>query len=298
MSQSWVSQKERSNPFTLRLICWIALNISRPFARLWLYPITLYFLLTSPKVRRSSHHYLRRIPNKKGNLIEITKHIYCFAATVLDRVYFLTNQQHLFDINIHGKEIMDEVIKSKKGCILLGAHVGSFEALRCLAISHEHLPLKIMIHQNHNAMITKILDELNPEITQSIINLSDDDALFQMKESIDDGQLIGILGDRILPGVKQIECELLGDKIAMPVGPITLGSVLHVPIIVFYGLYEGGNRYSVHIEKLRDAKVIPRKKRDAVVAQTIHDYTSNIEAKIIQNPYNWFNFYDFWNDNA
>jgi len=296
MNKSWADEKERSNPFTLRLICWIALNLSRPFARFWLYPITLYFLLTSPRVRFSSRNYLKRIPGKTGNLIQVAKHIFCFSATILDRVYFLTDQYDLFDITVHGSEILNKVVAQKKGCILLGAHIGSFEALRCLAITHENLPLKIMIYQNHNEMITKILDELNPKVTASVINLADDNALLQMKESIDEGYLIGMLGDRVMEKEKQATCSLLGDNVAMPAGPLSLASILQVPVIQFYGIYLGGNRYKFIIEELMEVNSAPRKERNEIVEKYMKIYTHSLEQKIKEYPYNWFNFFDYWGD--
>ena len=296
MNKSWADEKERSNPFTLRLICWIALNLSRPFARFWLYPITLYFLLTSPRVRFSSKNYLKRIPGKTGNLFQIAKHIFSFSATILDRVYFLTDQYDLFDITVQGSEILDKVVAQKKGCILLGAHVGSFEALRCLAITHENLPLKIMIYQNHNEMITKILDELNPKVTASVINLADDNALLQMKESIDEGYLIGMLGDRVMQKEKQATFSLLGDNVAMPAGPLALASILQVPVIQFYGIYLGGNRYKFIIEELMEVNSAPRKERNEIVEKHMQFYTHSLEQKIKQYPYNWFNFFDYWGD--
>lgn len=297
MSQNWKDEKERSNPFTLRIICWIALNLSRSFARLWLYPITLYFLLTSPRVRFSSRNYLKRIPGKNGNIFQIAKHIYYFSATVLDRVYFLTNQLYRFEIEIHGGENIDKVLEEKTGCILLGSHLGSFEALRCLGINRQHLPLKIMMYHDHNGMITKVLDELNPEIAASVINLADHNALFKMKESIEQGDFIGMLGDRVMQDEKQVVCQLLGDEVTMPAGPITLASLLQVPVIQFYGIYLGGNRYSIHIEKLADTIPASRKNRNDIVTQYMQKYTDSMEKKIKKYPYNWFNFFDYWGDN-
>lgn len=296
MSRSWTDEKERSNPFTLRLICWIALNLSRTFARLWLYPITLYFLITSPRVRFSSRNYLKRVPNKTGSLYEIAQHVFCFSATILDRVYFLTGQQHLFDVKFYGNELLDKVIDNNKGAILLGAHVGSFEALRCLAITNKNLPLKIMMYQDHNEMITKILEELNPDVTASVINLADGNALLQMKESIDKSYLIGMLGDRAMVGEKQTICRLLNDDVPMPTGPLILASILKIPVLQFYGIYLGGNKYSFHIEELTDAVDIPRNQRSDFVEKNIQKYTTSVENMIVQHPYNWFNFYDFWGD--
>ena len=270
--------------------------MSRSFARLWLYPITLYFLLTAPQVRISSRNYLKRVPGKSGSIFEIAKHIHCFAATILDRVYFLTDQQSLFDIEMNGRELIDEVVNEKTGCLLLGTHLGSFEALRCLAIMHDKLPLKIMIYQNHNAMISKVMEELNPDISDSVINLGDEQALLKMKESIDEGALIGILGDRVTDGTRQVNCQLLNGDVFMPAGPLTCASILQVPVLLFFGVYKGGNQYSIHIEKLTDSIPAARQNRDEIVAQYVQKYTDTIEVMIKRYPYNWFNFYDYWGD--
>jgi len=296
MSPVWKEQKERSNPFTLRLICWIALNTSRRLARLWLYPITLYFLLTAPTARVASKNYLRRIPGKTGNIWQVTQHIFCFSATILDRVYFLTDQKHRFDIKVEGRDILDKLLEQNSGCILLGAHIGSFEALRCLAISYDKLPLKIMMYSDHNAMITKILDELNPTVADSVINLADDDALLKMKECIDEGDLIGMLGDRVSKGEKFVTCTLLGEQVNMTAGPISLASIMQVPVIVFYGIYHGGNKYSIFIENLSDSISAPRKSRSQVVADYMQQFSNSMEVKIKQYPYNWFNFFDYFGD--
>ena len=100
----WTEQTERSNPFTLRLICYIALNLSRGFTRLLLWPITLYFFIGSPSARYASGQYLRRVPGCKGNAWQIIRHIHHFSAVVLDRVYFLTDQFQRFSIDIYDEE--------------------------------------------------------------------------------------------------------------------------------------------------------------------------------------------------
>ena len=46
MSGNWEQQEERSNPLMLRLLLWIAHALGRRTARLLLYPIVGYFLVT------------------------------------------------------------------------------------------------------------------------------------------------------------------------------------------------------------------------------------------------------------
>jgi predicted LPLAT superfamily acyltransferase len=298
LSEVWTDQKERSNPLTLRFICKFAQLMPRCITRLWLWPITLYFFLFAPKVRRASRHYLKRVPGKSGSVGEIFKHLYTFASVVLDRVYFLTDKFDKFNIDIHGAEVLDTVLLNQSGAILLGAHLGSFEAMRCLAIRHAHLPLKIMMYHDHNAMITRVLDELNPNVAKAVINLAEPGALLQAKEALESGCMIGMLGDRVLPDEKCVQSVLFGKMVSMPAGPITLATMLGVPVIVFFGIYQGRNQYAVRLQLLGEAQQIPRNKRSEVVTELTQKYVDSIEEILRQYPYNWFNFYDYWGDES
>ena len=160
-----------------------------------LYPITFYFYLTSAQVRVASKNYLRRISPLTGNPWQVAKHIFYFSATILDRVYFLTDQFHRFDIKIHGIEHIEAQQASGKGCILLGAHFGSFELLRALAVQSK-MPFKILMYQDHNAMITQIFNSLNPDVAKSVINLANNSAMLKMNECLAAGDMVGMLGDR------------------------------------------------------------------------------------------------------
>ena len=295
MNKDWTDKKERSNPATLQLICWIALHTSRFIARLFVGPITLYFYLTSAQVRHASYHYLRRIPGFNGNPWQVMKHIFTFSATILDRVYFLTDQFHRFEINIHGLEHINEQQVSGKGCILLGAHLGSFELLRALAVRGK-MPFKILMYQDHNAMITKIFNSLNPNIEKSVINLANENAMLEMSECLNNGEMIGMLGDRYIEKDKRLSCKLLGDDIELPSGPMTLAAITNVPVIFFCGIYCGKNKYEIYIEKISDAVQLSRVERKDFVENMTKKYADRIEHYIKKHPYNWFNFYNYWKD--
>lgn len=297
MSQHWTEKKERSNPATLKLICFIALHTSRFFARLFLYPITLYFYLTSAQVRIASRNYLKRLTRLSGNSWQVAKHIFYFSATILDRVYFLTDQFYRFDIKINGMEYIEAQKKTGEGCILLGAHLGSFELLRALAVQSK-MPFKILMYQDHNAMISKIFNSLNPEVAKSVINLANNNAMLEMHECLKAGDMVGMLGDRYIENDKKINCQLLGGDVEFPAGPITLATITKVPVIFFCGVYCGKNKYEIHIEKLAEAKQLPRGDRDSYVKETTQKYVDRIEYYLKKYPYNWFNFYDFWHDES
>ncbi|MFO7604389.1 MAG: lipid A biosynthesis acyltransferase [Gammaproteobacteria bacterium] len=295
MAHAWAEQKERSNPLTLKLICWLALHTSRAFARLLLYPITAYFYVTAPQARRASANYLRRVWQRPPTRRDVLRHIHCFAATILDRVYFLTDQMERFDIEMVGVELFDDYVRHKQGCILLGAHLGSFDALRSLAINRSEIRLKIMMYHDHNAMMMRVLDSLNARVAEAIINLADDNALLKMQEALEQGDMVGTLADRS-GEEKTCTCQLLGEAVELPTGPLTIATIVQAPVLMFFPLYLGGNRYAIYFEKLSEPLQVPRSERAEVVAALAQQYASRLEHYIKLAPLNWFNFYDYWRD--
>jgi predicted LPLAT superfamily acyltransferase len=226
----------------------------------------------------------------------VARHFFWFASTILDRVYFLSGQHGDFDIKIHGRELIDEKVNKVEGCILLGSHVGSFEVLRTLAVNKLKMPLKVLMYRSHNQVITRILDALNPEISESVIDLADPNALLKSSEFTKDGYIVGILGDRVSEGDRTVTVELLGAPVELNTGPMRLAAVLEVPVIFFVGLYLGGNKYEIYFEELASYKGLGREDRDAQVRRDMQKYAALLEKYVKYQPYNWFNFYDFWHD--
>ena len=103
MTQSWQDHKEQSTPLALKSIRWIALNLGRPVARLLLYPITVYYLVFARSQRQASKLYLARVLHRKPTLLDVARHIHCFASTILDRVYLMTGQFEKLDITFPRK---------------------------------------------------------------------------------------------------------------------------------------------------------------------------------------------------
>src|SRR6266511_1575401 len=88
----WTALPERGTPTSLRLLAWIGIHIGRWAARLLLYPITFYFVITARAVRRTSYEYLKRVRGYPAHWWHVFRHFHCFAATILDRLYLLRGE--------------------------------------------------------------------------------------------------------------------------------------------------------------------------------------------------------------
>ena len=244
-SAGWKHDKERGSVFLILLIRWIAEHLGRGIARTILIPIVIYFLLVLPRQRKASLEYLDNVLGHKARWMDVAKHIHHFAATILDRVYFLAGQFQRFDIKLHNHELVLDYFKKGEGCILLGSHLGSFEVMRSLGIKDKKLPIKIIMDRQHNTKITKIFEQLDSEMTASILELDGPMSMLQLQETLSKGGFIGLLGDRITADRTTAQCQFMGKTAEFPTNPYLLAHILAVPVIVFYGLYQGGNRYDI-----------------------------------------------------
>ena len=292
----WTSLPERGTPLSLRVIAWIAIHVGRRGARLLLYPITLYFVITARSARRTSYEYLERLRGERAHWWHVFRHFHCFAATILDRVYLLRGEFERFDVTVHGKEIVHRQIESGKGAILLGSHLGSFEVLRALGVMQRSVPLKVLMDTLHNENITRFFDALNPTVAGTVIAPDRPDTLIRVKETLDAGSFIGMLGDRASGGDKKTQCLFLSAPATFPPGPVLLAATMRCPVILFFGLYRGENSYEIYFEHFADEITLDRDHRAKDIQLWMQRYAERLEHYARLAPYNWFNFYPFWNE--
>jgi predicted LPLAT superfamily acyltransferase len=290
----WATLPERGTSASVRALAWIALHTGRRVARLLLHPITLYFFITAHAARRMSYEYLHRVRGRAARWWHVLRHFHCFAATILDRVYLLRGDFKHFRVTVHGKELLQEQIEAGKGGVLLGSHLGSFEVLRALGVMRRSFPLKVLMDTRHNQNITRFFDALNPVIAGTVIEPDRPDTLIRVKESLDAGYFIGMLGDRVFGADKTTRCEFLGAPATFPAGPVLLAATMHCPVFLFFGVYRGGNRYEIYFEHFADEIRLDRDRRAEDVQLWMQRYAARLAHYAHLAPYNWFNFYSFW----
>src|SRR5258708_39418177 len=86
-SDRWVSVPERGTPASLGLIAWIAERAGRPLARLLLFPIIVYFLITARTARRASFEFLKRARGSSVHWWHGFPHFFYFSPPILDRLF-------------------------------------------------------------------------------------------------------------------------------------------------------------------------------------------------------------------
>jgi predicted LPLAT superfamily acyltransferase len=298
----WKQRPERSNMFWLRLMTWISLTLGRRAARVVLYGIAAYFMAFAPAARRMSLIYLHRVlklsPFQKVGWRHLFRHFLAFASAIHDRVYLVNNRFDLFDIRIHNQQLIDNVIADGRGVFLIGAHLGSFEVLRAIGRRQPGLRVAMVMYEENARKINAALTAINPHAQQDIIALGHIDSMIRVHELLDNGTIVGMLGDRSLGRDETYAIDFLGDKAHLPLGPFRMAAILRRPVLFMTGLYRGGNRYDVHFETLADFSALPSRGRTQAVHVAMTRYAALMEHYCYGAPYNWFNFFDFWRESA
>lgn len=293
-TNSWAAMPERGTPALLRLGAWIGVHLGRLTARLLLYPITFYFVISANAARQSSYEYLERIWQRQPRWWHVFRHFHWFAATILDRLYLLRGEFERFEVTFHQREILHRQIESGKGCILLGSHLGSFEVLRALGFSNEKITIKVLMDERNAPLIRELIQKLNPAVADTVIQVGDVDTMLQVRECLERGTLVGIMGDRLMSQGQLVMCDFLGSPAAFPSGVMRLAHAVSTPVVLFFGLYQGGNRYDVHLELLSQTVRLSPERREDDVRQWTQHYADRLAQYSRDAPDNWFNFYDFW----
>jgi predicted LPLAT superfamily acyltransferase len=292
----WQERPEAGGRLATRLMRLLALGLGRPLARFVTFFAALYFMIRRGPERAASRAYLERILGRRPGWLDVYRHFLCFSTVVLDRVYLMADRFSRFDVQIFGLDQVRASLQPGRGVLLLSAHLGSFDALRVLSLRNPGISIRILLDVGQNPGLSDLLNELNPALAATIIDARRPGPalVLEMQEQLERNGVVSTLADRLRPGNPAITASFLGARASFPASPWLLASALHVPVVLAFGLYRGGNRYDLHFEKFAFELPRDRGARGAALESVVQRFADRLEHFARQAPYNWFNLYDFW----
>ncbi len=294
----WYKIPEAGTVLGIRLVVLIARAFGRRLAGWILYIPALYYALVRGHARRASRDYLGRV-GQPATFANIVRHLHTFAQVSLDRLFFATGRVEPFQFEHFNHDRLVELSNSGRGVLLLGAHLGSFEVMRCRAKEFS-IPINVVVDFSNARRISGVLRALAPDVDTRLISLVPDPlaAMLAIRSAIDRGELVAILGDRQpqtqVGDSRAVVTEFLGGEAAFPAGPWLIAHTLRCPVYFVAGVYTRPNHYALHFEFLADEVRLDRRQRAADLARYAKTYAAMLETYTRSAPLNWFNFYDFW----
>jgi predicted LPLAT superfamily acyltransferase len=294
--EEWQRRPEGGGRFALWLLRTLAFKVGRPMARVIAYFTALYFMIRRGPERAASRVYLRRVLGRRATIFEVYRHFLYFSTVTLDRLYLMADRFSRFDVRIHGLKELDDALAEGRGTLLLGAHLGSFDALRVLSLRNQDVPISILLDMGQGPGITQVLNALNPKLASTIIDARrpGPELVLEMHRALEKRSVVATLADRMRPGNAAMLANFLGEPAPFPISPWLFAGALRVPVVLAFGLHHGGNRYDLHFERFDFELTRERRMRNAALAEVVQRFAARMEHFARLAPYNWFNLYDFW----
>jgi predicted LPLAT superfamily acyltransferase len=292
MAHGWLHYRERGSVWAFWLIYGIARLFGRPLTRLLLYPICLYYMVCSPATVHASRDYLTRVFGRAARWREIFHHHLVFATALLDRAYVIAGDYDKFKVAAHGLDTVLATHRPNRGCLFLGAHVGSFEFMRIFG-NRYHFLVNMIMHEDNAQKLAQVLTALDRDGLRRVIRSGRLETLLEAKECLDRGELVGMLADRPVATDQTVSVPFFGEAVAFPAGPFLAARALKAPVLLAFCLYRGDNRYEVFFESFAGEVTIARGKPEELT-RWVRRYAERLEHYCRLDPYNWFNFYPYW----
>jgi predicted LPLAT superfamily acyltransferase len=296
---------ERGSLAALRLMARLYRLFGRRISLALLYPIAAYFFLRE-RSRSVSRRYLARVwahPEGRKHLARPPGffapfwHYHEFAVQIFDRMVLWGGGLAQLRMDHAGSEHLFALQRARRGALLLGAHLGSYDMPRQLAGSYG-LVLNAVMFTAHAERINRFFEQLDPTSRVRVLSLQPGSlrTAFEVRACLERGELVGILADRVPVGSGETPVLLpfLGREMAFPLSPFRLACMLGCPVLLSLCVRKGDAHYETVVRPIGGGAKVPRSEREKAAVELARAYVQGLEEACLRHPYQWFNFYDAW----
>lgn len=297
---TWL-RPEKGNPLAARLLIWIALHLGYRVTSLLRWPVTLYYAAVYATVRRASWHYLHRLheagKRPRPHWGMVLAHVHAYSTNILDRVYLLGGRFPHGNITVSGQDVLLEAMQEGTGCIIMGAHIGSFDALRQFGLDSS-ARFRMLMYRRFVGATSRFIEALAPDFNADIIELGQPHSMLTTLKALRNGEFVGILADRAHDDSRSIPVRFLGRDAPIPTGPFHLAMLTKAPVILVSAIRQKNGTYHIACRRLTDT--LPAETGSATSENELlphmQAYVRWMEELCLHHPYAWFNFFDFWEE--
>lgn len=250
--------------------------------------VAVYFIPFAPKATRSIWKYYRKRLNKSvlSSIVNLYLHFYTFGQTLIDKVAMRSGLQSGYSFEFDNYDRFLEIINGEEGVVLVGAHVGCWEAGSGFFGKYGKkiniVKLDLELQDVKDAIGTEGGDYKIIPLNEGLI-----DAMLKINVALNNGEYVCFNGDRYLDYDSTIAHDFLGSEAHFPLGIFKIAVKCRKPVVFYFAMREKGRKY-----RFAFTEITERLSEKELVAK----YAETLESIVRKYPRQWFNFYDYWND--
>ena len=297
----WWKKQERGGAFFLRLSLFLAQILPEFALKLIVKIVVWFYYIFSKNERKNIAEFRRNLSEFAGSQTlkgtSVFSHFEAFGGAICDkfRVWKGKIKDSELEIIDLGR-IKSELIGAKKGQILLTAHLGNVEICKALGARVDGFRMVILVYDKNSREFNELLKHISQNdgsVRMMQVNELDVAAMLELKNIVESGEHIGIMGDRTpLGGDKAARVKFLGKEASFNYGPYLIAGILGVKISSLWCQKIGG-KFRIELVPLASAVKLGRDKA-AAAREYLQIYVRELENRCKQTPAQWFNFFDFW----
>ena len=144
----------------------------------------------------------------------------------------------------------------------------------------------------------RVLDAMTPGTVHP--NPTSIGTIERLSQHLDRGGWLAIAADRTGAGTERradhsVSAPFLGRNARFPAGPYILASLLGCEVWTLFAIRDG-SRFRVDCRELSRKIRLPRKGRAGELSRLAGIFASRLGEEAVAHPFEWFNFYPFWED--
>ena len=219
-----------------------------------------------------------------------------FSQIVVDRFAVFAGKKDIFDTEIEGYDIFDELNRHSKGFVMVSSHIGNYE-ITGYVLKPDKKRINSLVFASETALVAQNRLAIMGDNNINIVPVADDMShIFTVSHALQDGQIVSAVADRINGSDKHIKCRLLQGEALFPAGIFTLAATFEVEVVAVFTLKVSPTKYRTLIRRLEidspaDGTALSKSRRASLLVEA---YAMEMEKVLAQYPEQWFNFYDFW----
>ena len=297
----WWKKQERGGAFFLRLSLFLSQILPEFALKLIVKIVVWFYYIFSKNERENIAEFRRNLSVFAGsqtlNGTSVFSHFEAFGGAICDKFRVWKGKIKDSELEIIDLEhIKSELIGTQKGQILLTAHLGNVEICKALGARVEGFRMVILTYDENSRKFNEVLREISKNdgsVRMMAVNKLDVAAMLELKNIVESGEHIGIMGDRTpLGGDQAARVKFLGKEASFNYGPYLIAGILGVKISSLWCQKIDG-KFRIELVPLASAVKLGRD-RAAAAREYLQIYVRELENRCKQTPAQWFNFFDFW----
>lgn len=309
--ESWYERDECAGNFLLNLTIWLVRIMPKFVLNIIVIIVTFTYYIFSKKERKNltkfyslaknyckANHISDLLQDNAKNVINkpnIYLNFYHFGWAICDKISAWIGKIRYEHIDIDHEIIIRELCSGKKGQILVMSHFGNTEVAHALSQKFRNLRIMTFVYQKNTEKFLQMIDKVSKrKIERIYVDEVDVKRLLELREILDNGGHIGIMGDRVaLNNKRNIVMNFLGKPCYFSLGAFIIAQLLEAKLSMMWCEKING-KYRVELEPIGDTTKYQGRDKITNLKPLVQKYVDSLQLHTLNNPTQWFSFYDFW----